>query len=306
MANTFWAFATASVAADSLFEAVAAEVPRRISDFNAQAIANIVWAFATANATADPLFKVLAAEIPRRIGEFTAAQNMANTVWAFATASVTADQLFNVVAAEVPRRIGEFNAQNMVNTVWAFACVGWKQHQIFRELGSSIATHLNDFNEVQKSQLYLVALYVQIQWPNLDSPLSAFLHSFRPAYTRFESNPSQLQHDVSTMMEQIGWVHTFEHETAEGFSLDLAEPKLKLAVEVDGPSHYLKELSSGRSVVNGATRFKTRLLRSFGWTVAHISFFDWQGTSESEKRQLAAAKLDELGLPSKISSWHRR
>ena len=97
-------------------------------------------------------------------------------------------------------------------------------------------------------------------------------------------------------MEQIGWVHTFEHETAEGFSLDLAEPKLKLAVEVDGPSHYLKELSSGRSVVNGATKFKTRLLRSFGWTVAHISFLDWDHKSDSERRQLVVAKLGELGV----------
>ena len=46
MANTVWAFATASVAADSLFKTVAAEVPRRIDQFNAQNMANTVWAFA--------------------------------------------------------------------------------------------------------------------------------------------------------------------------------------------------------------------------------------------------------------------
>jgi len=99
------------------------------------------------------------------------------------------------------------------------------------------------------------------------------------------------------MMGQMGWVHTFEHETAEGFSLDLAQPELKLAVEVDGPSHYLKELSSGENVVNGATRFKRRQLRSFGWTVAHISYLDWDHKSESERRELVAAKLHELGIP---------
>jgi len=72
---------------------------------------------------------------------------------------------------------------------------------------------------------------------------------------------------------------------------------LKLAVEVDGPSHYLKDLSSGENVVNGATRFKKRQLRSFGWTVARISFLDWDHKSESERRKLVAAKLDELGVP---------
>ena len=98
-------------------------------------------------------------------------------------------------------------------------------------------------------------------------------------------------------MEQMCWVHTFEHETAEGFSLDLAQPEWKLAVEVDGPCHYLKDLLSGENVVNGATKFKRRQLRSFGWTVAHISFLEWDHKSESERRQLVAAKLDELGIP---------
>ena len=100
------------------------------------------------------------------------------------------------------------------------------------------------------------------------------------------------------MLRQLDWVHTLKHETVEGFSLDLAQPESKLAVEVDGPSHYLKDMSSGEALVNGATRFKTRLLRSFGWTVAHISFLDWgDNMPESERRQLVAAKLDELGIP---------
>ena len=99
------------------------------------------------------------------------------------------------------------------------------------------------------------------------------------------------------MMEQMGWVHTFEHETAEGFSLALAQPESKLAVEVHGPRHYLSDLSSGDNVLNGTRRFKTRLSRSFGWTVAHISFLDWYHKSESERRQLLAAKLDELCIP---------
>ena len=98
------------------------------------------------------------------------------------------------------------------------------------------------------------------------------------------------------MLKQMGWVHALEHETAEGFSLDLAQPESKLAIEVDGPSHYLKDLSSGENVVNGTTRFKRRQLRSLGWTVAHVSFLDWDHESQSERRQLVAAKLGELGI----------
>ena len=39
-----------------------------------------------------------------------------------------------------------------------------------------------------------------------------------------------------------------------------------------------------------------RQLRSFGWTVAHICYLDWDHKSELERRQLVAAKLDELGI----------
>ena len=98
------------------------------------------------------------------------------------------------------------------------------------------------------------------------------------------------------MLNQMGWDHTFEHETAEGFSHDLAQPESNLAVEVDGPSHYLMDLSSGSFVANGSTRFKSRQLRSLGWTVAHISYFDWDHKFESERRELVVAKLDELGI----------
>ena len=244
----------------------------------------------------DPRLERLLEMCGRRIGEFKP-QEIANSAWGCAKAGFTNQPLFKAVAAEVPRRIREFNAQEMANTVWAFACVGWEQHQIFREFGSSIVTRLDDFNEVERSQLYLVALFMQVQWPARDCPLSPSLQSFRSAYTSCMASPTQLQCDVSTMLRQMGWNHSFKHETAEGFSLDLAQPESKLAVEVDGPSHFLKNLPSEENVVNGATIFKTRQLRSFGWTVAHISFFDWDNKSESERRKLVIAKLGELGVP---------
>jgi len=98
------------------------------------------------------------------------------------------------------------------------------------------------------------------------------------------------------MLEHIGWSHTFEHVTVEGLSLDLAQPDSKRAIEVDGPSHYLKDATSGEYIVNGATQFKSRLLRSFGWRVAHVAFFEFD-KSKSERRELLITKLAEIGVP---------
>eukprot|EP00634_Sargassococcus_sp_CCMP2135_P002062 CAMPEP_0198674468 /NCGR_PEP_ID=MMETSP1467-20131203/97930_1 /TAXON_ID=1462469 /ORGANISM="unid. sp., Strain CCMP2135" /LENGTH=271 /DNA_ID=CAMNT_0044411363 /DNA_START=1 /DNA_END=816 /DNA_ORIENTATION=+ len=219
---------------------------------------------------------------------------MANTVWAFATAGVAAQLLFEAIAAEAQNRVTDFNAQDMANTVWAFACVGWTGSAIFQLLGSALAARLDDLDVKDKSQLYQAALYVRAQWPELDFPFTADLESLRAAYTRHEQKPSTLQRGVSAMLQELGWNHTFEYVTEEGFSLDLAEPDSKRAIEVDGPPHYLKDAASGEYVVNGTTQFKSRLLCSYGWQVSHVAFFELDGKTEPERRELLVSKLAEI------------
>ena len=98
------------------------------------------------------------------------------------------------------------------------------------------------------------------------------------------------------MLTQMGWNHEFEHETAEGISLDLANPETKSGIEVDGPSHYLKDVATGEDVVNGSTQFKSRLLRALGWQITRIPFFDWENKSGPERRQLLNGHLAEIGV----------
>ena len=56
-------------------------------------------------------------------------------------------------------------------------------------------------------------------------------------------------------------ITTEEHRTEEGLSLDMARPSMKVAVEFDGPTHYLLGGATGSYDPNGATSFKRRLLR---------------------------------------------
>ena len=133
-----------------------------------------------------------------------------------------------------------------------------------------------------------------MEWPDKDFPLSTSFELFRSAYTRREPRPSQFQRDVSAMVRQMGWEHNFEHVTVEGISLDLAEPVSKCAVEVDGPCHYLKDVSRGGYIVNGATRLKSRLLWHQGWKVVHVSFFEWRQRSMAMRRELLREQLARI------------
>ena len=101
------------------------------------------------------------------------------------------------------------------------------------------------------------------------------------------------------MLTELGWNHSFEHVTQEGISLDLADSERKRAIEVDGPSHYLKDVSTRDYIVNGSTQFKSRLLQGLGWQVTHLPFFDWASKTTSERHQLLQHHLAKIGaIPS--------
>merc|ERR1711938_152170 len=68
-----------------------------LAGFNPQDLSITVWAYATAGVAADALYAAVAeAAVRSRLAGFTP-QNLANTVWAYATAGVAADALYAAV-----------------------------------------------------------------------------------------------------------------------------------------------------------------------------------------------------------------
>jgi hypothetical protein len=92
---------------------------------------------------------------------------------------------------------------------------------------------------------------------------------------------------VSAAPARIGWPHEFEHVIAEGISLDMAQPASKVAVEFDGPKHYLVGASDDVSTraFDGTTKSKERLLRRLGWTVVRVPYFAWSRLRSSADRE---------------------
>ena len=61
-----------------VFTALATAAERHVDDFNAQELANTAWAFATASHVDAELFTALARAVQQRLGDFST-QNLANT-----------------------------------------------------------------------------------------------------------------------------------------------------------------------------------------------------------------------------------
>ena len=112
------------------------------------------------------------------------------------------------------------------------------------------------------------------------------------------ARPSGLQRSVAAALAAVQ--HGFEEEHLEprtGYSLDLALPSSRVAVEVDGPSHFL--LPDGRGVrkPNGSTLLKRRLLAAAGWRVISVPFYEWDGfaTANGQQTYLERAVAPLLG-----------
>ena len=106
---------------------------------------------------------------------------------------------------------------------------------------------------------------------------------------------SKSSEEISKLLHEIGFHHELEvspDSTMTGgmMAIDLACKERKIAVEYDGPSHYLKALGSGvrTSTENGATKAKRRFLEQLGWNVINIDYreFDRVRRTPKEKQWL--------------------
>jgi len=79
----------------------------------------------------------------------------------------------------------------------------------------------------------------------------------------------------------------------------MACTKRMIAIEFDGPSHFLKALGSGKltSTENGATKAKRRFLEQLGWTVINLDYRDYdEAKSRSNKKEWLRKKLQASGV----------
>jgi hypothetical protein len=102
-----------------------------------------------------------------------------------------------------------------------------------------------------------------------------------------QTTPSRKQAQVLDAIRQLPGCSgaTSEHKTDDGlFSIDIAVQlpgNQKLAVEADGPTHFL---SNGQP--DGATRLRNRLLQARGWRVVSVPVTEWYWACAADVRSI--------------------
>ncbi|KAJ1453266.1 hypothetical protein M885DRAFT_524656 [Pelagophyceae sp. CCMP2097] len=281
IATAVWAYSTAGLDAPLLYKALAHEASKKIARFDSVQLATTVWAFAAAKTRADELLRAVALVAPDKVGSFTPKQ-LTNTAWAFASVRYAAPELFRAIASEARKKMGEFDAPGLAILSWAFAVAGFDEEELFAEIAAEadIVFDQGGFPALNLSQLHMVHLHLRLALPRhaLTRLLNQHASALKTAYQRHGRQSGHMQQQVSAALERIGWKHEYEHTTPEGLSLDMAQPESKLAVEFDGPAHYLYRVDAHSSArfYDGKSFAKNLALRRHGWRVVRVAYFKWR------------------------------
>ena len=354
--NTAWAFASLGLKDERYMDAAKDALVDRLSryakgeknavtTFKGQELANLLWAMATLNVSAGNVWSAvmlfLRSTCTDNYGSFSATsisryfkrQELASMAWACS------------VFGNYPEELMQFLYTGL------FGLIGKEQEpkrmeNIYKDSGLQM-------------QAIMTLIYVQTEIDkrgicrNLSLPENfpdGWIEAAGVTNTKDDHitalslelnlSTSKIQRAVSAAFLRIGYSHVEEHtitmqEMAEShgvripsknievLSIDIANVQQKVAVEVDGPSHFVSRTddywegmgSSGgysklingkleyqfgwtgeRQEMNGPTVLKDRLLTSFGWKVLHLPFWEWYalgGDSVAEEKYCQVL-LDKL------------
>jgi hypothetical protein len=188
------------------------------------------------------------------------------------------------------------NQQNLANTALALAMLRlWELPRLWRGLWERLCDSLpHDItgwsadDRLNARQMYQAYQTAAVERPGLlsaPSPvlLAAAHKSWVDGLGTDVDRTSRLQAAVSDCLTRMGVAHANERwcERAER-SIDIAIEggAVPIAVEVDGPHHFLQD---GRS--NGSTMLRNRMLAAHGWRVVVVDYRAWEVQQTPEQRE---------------------
>jgi hypothetical protein len=268
-----------------------------LGDFAPQELSNTIYSCGQLGITppADWLERFWQASA-NKLGEFTP-QALSNSLLACGQLGVTPpggwlERFSSACEQTLP---GMNQQQGLANTAVALAMLGLWELPLWRGLWERLCSSLSrdvgaDWSAATRlhaMQMYQAYQAAAVERPGLlpaPSPelLAAARKSWIDAVDTDTDRTSQLQAAVSACLMRMGVAHANERwcERAErsiDIVIDGASP---VALEVDGPSHFLQD---GRQ--EGSTLLRNRTLAAHGWRVVVVDYRVWNAQQTQEQRE---------------------
>jgi hypothetical protein len=343
LANTAWTFGVMGVVHTRFLETVKFELVRRakrfiqgdtsgMNSFKGQEVANLLWTMATLSVPAADIMDVIDSYVdqacrsdkgrvtPSSIAKVFKRQELANIGWSCAVFDAFPSKLMKLVFTGLFGRDDQddFDAmcslhgdpglqrQAIVSSIYVMAAMDLRQTSGGLRLPADFPDGWGRQASSARDEDYISETMVELS-----------------------VSTSKIQREVSAAFRRIGFLHVEEHiismeDLARAgvnvapkpmpiLSIDIASLEHRVAVEVDGPSHFLSiidgicetggysKLTNGKleyqfcwsedgHIINGPTLLKQRLLTLLGWKVIHLNFWDWYAVKGDEAAEDALCR----------------
>ena len=211
-----------------------------------------------------------------------------------------APALFKAVAEQAEDLAAKGSPQELANTVWAYAVANQLSALPSQLLARIVELWEDDLARADYTDDGLVAMIFQadlaardcgIEWGLPASLLQRGQQKWQ--FQLSNGRASWFESEVAKVLSTMGWRYEQEYVTECGnFSIDIVLEGRRVAIEANGPFHYVGKLE------DGATQLRRRMLEARGWEVVSVPYFEWGPLgSSTEKQQYLEQKLGRLPRP---------
>jgi len=207
--------------------------------------------------------------------------------------------LFQKIAIEAEDKIKSFNSQNLANMAWAFSLLNNNMFDNFISEFIDVFCKTNvNFSDIfleDLTQMYQTYLYMKnvrrISKNNWDLAFSKIINEIQQRQDTPKS--SNMHKEVARIFHELDYEFSCE-EPVECYFLDIVLnfDETKIAVEVEGPSHYLDD---NAALLTTKSKMKELILSKLGWKIKHINYRDWDKLkSDNEKKDFIRSLLYDI------------
>ncbi|KAL5578622.1 hypothetical protein UlMin_011064 [Ulmus minor] len=275
VANVAGAFASMKHSAPALFSELSKRASDIVHTFQEQEIAQVLWAFASLFEPAEPLFESLD-NVFRDASQVRCCLNK--------------DKLERneEISAENSGDFGldgpvlSFSRDQLGSITWSYAVLGQMDRSFFSLIWRTL-THFEGQRISEQyredimfaSQVHLANQCLKLEYSHLQLSLGKKLEEkiARGGKTkRFNQKvTSSFQKEVGRLLVSTGldWVREYD---VDGYTVDAVLVDKKVALEIDGPTHF----SRNTLVPLGHTMVKRRYITAVGWKGVSLSHQEWE------------------------------